>query len=323
MENDNFGDTLIAETTSEILKKEGYVVVNHEIGGNPNDIILLSYECDFLLFAGGGIIERYIPPLLRRFSEYVSELSIPYGVMGVSVGDFNYDHKSISLGKWVDESVFFYTRDERSRKILNKYSKTNKAKYTGDCVFLTNRLNSYTNYNRDKVGINIRDLPYTDLTGELDWNRILEIMDIIKSDVIIMDSSDDIRHILIEQKEIDKYYDYIKKNKSEKVEQIIDEINECGIIVAMRYHVILIAALLGIPTVAIKYCPKVETLVEQLELHDISVDINDYNGILKKYDYLCNHYKEYKEKLLTNVKIMKKRVVDMYEEVLVKLKETM
>ena len=63
MENDNFGDTLIAETTSEILKKEGYVVVNHEIGGNPNDIILLSYECDFLLFAGGGIIERYIPPL--------------------------------------------------------------------------------------------------------------------------------------------------------------------------------------------------------------------------------------------------------------------
>jgi polysaccharide pyruvyl transferase WcaK-like protein len=315
MENDNFGDTLIADTTRKILEKKGYIVEDYEVGSAAEEIISFAQEYDFLLFAGGGIIERYIPLILRRFSEYIDKLGLPYGVMGLSVGNFNYDYKSISLGRWVDNAAFFYTRDQRSADILNSYSATKKAKCSGDCVFLTDMVKNSCVSPYGKIGINVRNLPYKDLTGELDWNQILTIIKRISIEMVIMDSSEEITNILT-GKDLSRYEEYIQKGKIEKVKQIIAEIEECRIVVAMRYHVILIAALLGIPTISIKYCPKVETLVEQLGISDIAVDVGDYEGIVQKYNYLCCHYDEYRSKILENVPKLKNRVKEMYEDVI-------
>ncbi len=319
MENDNFGDTLIADTTNVILKKNGYEVKNYEIGGKPENIISIANKSSFLLFAGGGIIERFIPPILKKFDEYVEKILVPYGVIGISVGNFNYNNKSISLGKWIDKAVFFYTRDQRSLDILNKYSKEKKAIYSGDCVLLNERLNKEINNERKEVGVNIRDLPYKDLTGDIDWEKIIIIMHQISASKIIMDSSHEIKKIFSTPDDYDRYNDYLLKDKIEKSNQIIEEISECRIIVAMRYHIILAAAMLGIPTIAIKYCPKVESLVEQLGIQDIAVNIFEYDEIASKYNYLCSNYNIYKEYILTNVNILKNRVNLMYKDILQKI----
>ena len=179
MENDNFGDTLISETVRDILNKNDFTVEDIEVGENPQIIIERANKCDFMLFAGGGIIERYLPPILARFSQYVDEILIPYGVIGISVGNFDYDYKSISLGKWVDKSIFFYSRDSRSMKILNRYSETNKVLCSGDCVFASNRI--CINEAGKKIGINIRDLPYEDINGRLEWDQIKKIRESINA----------------------------------------------------------------------------------------------------------------------------------------------
>lgn len=319
MENDNFGGTLIADTTKTILKKNGYEVENCEIGEKPENIISIANKYSFLLFAGGGIIERYIPPILMRFDKYVEKLLIPYGVIGISVGNFNYDYKSISLGKWVDKAVFFYTRDQRSTDILNKYSSKKKSKCSADCVLLNEYMDKKIDNIQMKIGVNIRDLPYIDLTGDFDCEKILTIIHQINANKIIMDSSDVIKKIFINHDDYERYNNYLLKSKIKKAQQIIEEISECKIIIAMRYHVILVAAMFGIPTVAIKYCPKIETLVEQLGIQDIAVDIFEYDDIVSKYDYAFNNYDIYKKQILTNVGILKSRVDLMYKDILRKI----
>lgn len=321
MEKDNFGDTLIADTTNVILKKNNYEVVNYEIGEKPKNIISKANKCSFLLFAGGGIIERYIPPILSNFDKYVEKLLIPYGVIGISVGNFSYDNKSISLGKWVDKAAFFYTRDQRSSDILNKYSSKKKSICSGDCVLLNGRLNKEINKFQTKVGINIRELPYKDLTGDFDWEKIITIVHQINANKIIMDSSDVIKKFFISCDDYNRYNEYLLKNKIEKANQIIEEISECKIIIAMRYHIILVAAMLGIPTIAIKYCPKVDTLVEQLGIQDIAVEMFSYEEIFLKYDYLFNNYDIYKKLIQKNIATLKTRVDLMYRDILRKIGE--
>lgn len=314
MENDNFGDTLISETVRDILNKNDFTVEDIEVGENPQIIIERANKCDFMLFAGGGIIERYLPPILARFSQYVDEILIPYGVIGISVGNFDYDYKSISLGKWVDKSIFFYSRDSRSMKILNRYSETNKVLCSGDCVFASNRI--CINEAGKKIGINIRDLPYEDINGRLEWDQIKKIRESINAHKLIMDSSNEICNLLLSNEDEQNYEEFKIKGKIEKADHIIQDISECRIIVAMRYHVVLVAALMGIPTIAIKYCPKVESLVEQLGIQDIAIKIGEYGNIRPKFNEVMLNYSEYQGIIRENVGKLRRCVFEMFEVVI-------
>ena len=314
MENDNFGDTLISETVRDILNKNDFMVEDIEVGENPQIIIERANKCDFMLFAGGGIIERYLPPILARFSQYVDEILIPYGVIGISVGNFDYDYKSISLGKWVDKSIFFYSRDSRSMKILNRYSETNKVLCSGDCVFASNRI--CINEAGKKIGINIRDLPYEDINGRLEWDQIKKIRESINAHKLIMDSSNEICNLLLSNEDEQNYEEFKIKGKIEKADHIIQDISECRIIVAMRYLVVLVAALMGIPTIAIKYCPKVESLVEQLGIQDIAIKIGEYGNIRPKFNEVMLNYSEYQGIIRENVGKLRRCVLEMFEVVI-------
>lgn len=314
MENDNFGDTLISDTVKTALQKKNFVVEDAEVGENPNTIIEKANSCDFMLFAGGGIIERYLPPILAKFSQHIDKIHVPYGVIGISVGNFNYDNKSISLGMWVDKSVFFYSRDSRSQKILNKYSKTKKVLCSGDCVFATNRICIHEE--GKNIGINIRDLPYEDINGNLELKQIKEIRKQIRADKLIMDSSDEIKKLFSTAEDRRNYEKFKTEGKLEKAEHIIRDISGCRMIIAMRYHVVLVAALMGIPVIAIKYCPKVETLVEQLEIQDLAIEIGEYEKIPEKCNKAILNYLKYQSVIQKNVDKLRKCVLEMLNTVI-------
>ena len=57
MGGDNFGDVLLAHTVSSILQQNGFEVDFHEVGDDGREIFKHANQCDFMLFAGGGIIE--------------------------------------------------------------------------------------------------------------------------------------------------------------------------------------------------------------------------------------------------------------------------
>ncbi len=79
-EGNNFGDDLIYLTCKNALEKRGMEVVPI-MGGTPCiEVIRQANECDFLLFAGGGIIEGYVPNVIRWLKEDYHEMKVPYAV---------------------------------------------------------------------------------------------------------------------------------------------------------------------------------------------------------------------------------------------------
>ena len=54
--------------------------------------------------------------------------------------------------------------------------------------------------------------------------------------------------------------------------ELVDDVRDAGVVIAMRYHCIAVAALAGVPTVALSYEPKVAALARELGLPRVSLD---------------------------------------------------
>src|SRR5699024_765147 len=89
-----------------------------EVSSPCEAILKKANENDYLIFAGGGIIERYIPNVIRYFKEDFSLLKVPYGVVGLGVGSFDYSQYKEELKFWIENAKFFYTRDEYTTQRL-------------------------------------------------------------------------------------------------------------------------------------------------------------------------------------------------------------
>lgn len=319
MENSNFGDVLIYDTVSEKLKEKGYQVESHEVGDSSERILNHANECNFMLFAGGGIIERYIPEIIRKFVVNHKYLQVHYGVIGLGMGSFDYSQFYSSIRQWVEQSDFFYVRDIKTKKQLDAILGYEKVIYSADCVFANDRIDKYI-YNYGKSfktgrGVNLRDIPYKDLNGDFDWDIINSILNQIGCNISIPDSSKEITKASIEiNNDIEEKIE--ASLPIEKVMITIDVISQCEWIVAMRYHVVLVAAMLDIPTIPIMYCPKVKYLAEQLGIMDLAIEFNEYDKIPKKIHQLNNEKQKYLLNLNKNVSEMKEKAELMFEHVL-------
>jgi polysaccharide pyruvyl transferase WcaK-like protein len=155
--NSNFGDVLIYETVKEALETSGMEVSYIDVGKPCREIFCEANKHDFLLFAGGGIIERYVPNVIRYFKEDYEDLTVPYGIIGLSIGGFDYIKYKEQIGFWVQNAEFFYTRDEYSAEYLNRLSSTNKVVEGVDIVWANNQI--INNVGRMFKGSNVRDVP--------------------------------------------------------------------------------------------------------------------------------------------------------------------
>lgn len=317
-EGDNFGDVLISQTVSEYLKKEGFEIENHEVGDNGAKIFEHANRCDFLLFAGGGIIERYVPEVVRKFSFNYENLKVPYGVIGLGVGDFDYSEHRESISFWVNNAAFFFVRDEMSKDTLNMLSESQKVKYSADCVFGNQKIREMLKRNGHGCGVNIRELPYKDITGDFDWQQINDVLKEIGSNVIIPDSSTEMFERFDRMESIEFFQ---KLSPLEKVEETIGKITECKWMVAMRFHVVLVGAMLGIVSIPVLYCPKVRYLAEQLGIRGLAIEIDEWNKVPEHVKELLKNMDYYKKSINSRVYELEQRADAMFEYVCQYLKK--
>lgn len=311
-EDQNFGDVLIFDTVKEHLVNSGYEVDYMDVGMPCIEIFNKANEYNFLLFGGGGIIERWVPNVLRYFKEDFNILRVPYGVMGLSIGDFNYDQYKETLSLFVEKSLFFYTRDRYTADYFNNLIAEEKAIYTADVVFASNKFCEINELGK-KIGANFRDVPYKDLTGDLKWDSWSEVLNSVGVDKIISDTSSEEQRLRIDRVEGgNEIYNY---------DNIINQISSARIVIAMRFHVILVAAMLGIIPIPINYCPKVGRLSEQLGLEEITLGINDSEKLVNKMEYVLENEEQIKTNLHNNIIIMKKRANQMFSDVINILKK--
>lgn len=304
--NKNFGDVLLYETVKNKLEEYGMDTGYVDVGNPCNQIFEIVNQYDFLLFAGGGIIERYIPNVIRYFEEDYKMLKVPYGVVGISVGKFDYTEYEKQLKFWIQNAEFFYTRDEFSAKYLNKICNENRVKASVDVVWANNRICSKGITEQTNRGINVRDIPYPDIQGDIDWDMLKKIIKDNGFHITISDeSAQNIKTGLIET----------EKHKEYSIKQVLEEIETCRIIIAMRYHVILVAAANGIPVIPIAYCQKVRELVQQLELEPYVVEIDEIDQLDEKIKRIEQQQSEEKIKLKEKYLKMKKEAEEVLESI--------
>lgn len=303
----NFGDYLIHQTVCSFLESWGYEYISMDVGLPYRQIAQKARLCDWIWFAGGGIIERDIPDVIKKFRKFHHIAGrINYGITGLSIGDFCYDTYKVDLSYWVKNSAFFYTRDDYSSFELNRISQSNRAIASVDVVFASKKmLYNYIDAGDTKIiGVNYRDLPYKDLSGEFrfdEWNN--EIQELNSEIYIIPD-----QHDLNDKMNFKVFEEYSPM-------AVIKVIEKVEFSISMRYHVILVAAMLGKVSVPICYCPKVRRLAEQLGLQKLQLEVHEYYKLKDVVRYYKENSKELQTVMLNNVNNMRRQADEMFNRV--------
>lgn len=308
---ENYGDVLIYSTVKSYLEKWGYTVDYMDVGLPYLQIAKQAKKYDFLWFAGGGIIERGVPDIIVNFPTFHKKAGkIPYGVTGLSIGIFHYDEYKSSISFWVEKSLFFYSRDEYTSNELNRISNSSKVISGVDVVFANTELATLKTINDSKVGISIRDLPYTDLSGSFHWNEWKKsLKESLGNKMIgIPDQHDCIRFL-----DIPFDSDY----KPFKVTELLQSISYT---VAMRYHVILVAAIMGKVSIPIGYCPKVSRLAEQLGIEELEIGVHDWEKVKSMVMKYHDDEESLKNAMNKNVLRMRNEALFMFHTVEQKIK---
>lgn len=302
----NFGDFLIYETVRSYLADWNFDVVGMDVGLPYTIIAKEAKKHDWLWFAGGGIIERGIPDVIRNFEKFRSDSKrIQYGITGLSIGDFNYDEFTSPLTCWVKNAAFFYTRDEYSAHELNKIAKGNYAIPSVDVCFAFRGIPKIPDVHKNVLGVNFRDLPYKDLTGEFCWKEWESaIQECIEEEII----------------GIPDQYDYenrmrFKMASTYSPESVMNALTDCDYTIAMRYHILLMTARLGKICLSICYCPKVSRLAEQLGLEELRLGVHEYDRLAEKVNKYKKNQSYYEENVRKNVAKMECQAKEMFEKV--------
>lgn len=317
---DNFGDVLLYQTTKEYLEDAGYCVESHEVGDSERKIAEHANRCDFMIFAGGGIIERYVPHVIQNIGELIRLLQVPYGVIGLGIGTFDYHEHADAFRCWVERALFFYVRDIATRDYFNLLTGNLKVVFSGDVVFANKRIVKNTIVG-DKVGLNLRDIPYVDIQGEFDWYQLNRILNEIKCSIMIPDCNSQISNLRKKFENLNELENFKSLSQNLKIEKTISAIQKCNIIIAMRFHVVLVSALLGIIPIPILYCPKVRYLTEQLGITDLAIELGEWEQLPRKVDLAYKRMDNYMDILTDRTAALRNNVQTMYRVIIDKLKE--
>jgi len=261
---DNFGDRLIYETVDKTFRDRGFDTepVEISLGLGESGLVERANNSDFLYFVGGGIIERWAPEIIRDFASIHPRFRRPYGVVGLSAGGFDYSEFHDSLALFCDNAAFFYTRDEESVETFRRAG-AQRPPTAGVDVTLANRTLANLRRTGERVSASFRNVPYPDLTVDLDWAGWSEALKRIGARALIPDCSDAQEALALPI----------------SAQPVLRGIAESGVVVAMRYHVVLAAAMLGTLPIPVSYCPKVRRLAAQLGIEDYCLDIHEHEKL--------------------------------------------
>lgn len=314
-EGDNFGDVLLYSTTKEYLENVGYCVESHEVGDSEIKIAEHANQCSFMIFAGGGIIEKFVPRVIQNMNLFLHMLRIPYGVIGLGIGSFDYRKYTEAFSCWVDHAAFFFVRDTKTQDYLNRVSNSSKVIYSGDVVFANKAIINRTQFGNG-TGLNLRDIPYTDIQGEFDWKMINKVIAEVECNILIPDCNNQAAYLQRIFDNLEDLEDYEALSPEYKTARVVSAIQKCSIIVAMRFHVVLVAAILGVIPIPILYCPKVRYLSEQLGIMELAVELGEWEKIPEKVELAKRNKERYLKVLEGNIVLLRRNVQNMYGNIM-------
>ena len=289
-------------------------------------------KSNLLIYGGGDLVNGNIPSMTLLGLAKI--FGLPVILIGVGV-----IYPTSTIARFITKLILNHVdvicvRDERSRQCLERLGITKPNIYeASDLVFtLTpsieiSKIYNLKSKNSDKllIGVNVR--PYDQMYSEYSTWRTEKIINIFANicDTLIETYNAEIIFIPMVVK--DRIYPYhttllsddelsnkvikLMKHK-DKVQVVADYrtlddlfvlLSNIDILISMRLHPILLASLVGTPSISISYSPKVEIFMKELGMQHYIVPIDKLEN--KKVISLINMLINSNNKLLLSVNSLK------------------
>ena len=290
----NFGDDLFQYVFQNyIFKEEQLTFVNFD------DIKSISHwNYDMIVIGGGDVINDYFFNSTNWNILKQQSAPIIFYSIGATYQEFVYP---LDIG-----DQFFFRNLADYDKFKSMYS-SNYVEFTPDIAFLLDyEIKERESNSIKKIGICV---PASSLNCVIELARALsntyEVF-FIPFDTSASESNSDLVALnKLKDKNFGPNVHFILEKQS--IEQMLNMFSELDIVIAGRFHSVLLSMITGIPFIAVYKTPKIDKLRQEMNsvLQPLFVEIKDntisIDSVLKKLDYVIGSFTEIKESLC-NVK---------------------
>ncbi|WIV13464.1 polysaccharide pyruvyl transferase CsaB [Proteiniborus sp. MB09-C3] len=344
---DNSGDDAILKAIVKDLKKMDSKIEISALSNNPKSTeetygikafkrlnvfeVLKGISSSDMLISGGGSLLQDVTST-RSILYYLSVISIakmfnkPVVVYANGIGPINKKLNRTLTKRILNKVELITLRDFNSKKTLEEIGVHSNMVVTSDPVFTLepssrDRVNSIFEEegiptDKPLIGISVRS-----------WKNSNNLIDVVSKAIGYIDSSYNVKTILIPMhypedleislkiaKNSNSPNCYVIKNKY-GVEDMMGIINRLELIIAMRLHSLIYAATQAVPMIGLVYDPKVDGLLEMLNIDEKcnaeKVELVELCSLIERVwnnkesikSSLTDIKKELKEKALDNVRM--------------------
>lgn len=278
----NAGDDRIQHCLNKIFQGHVIVFFPHFLPP-PNPDYLNTF--DWIIIGGGGLVIEHIG-IWVNMSQWLKKLRANIGVIGLGIKHIN-PQLSSELFVLLDYSKFFFVRDQKSKQLLNNDSRVSVHPDLTWCFPLNNTIKYFDN----KIAINLTPCAEQDFNPDR-WIEQCKIETLVPFPLYFTKNRD---------------YWLLQKYFGEQVPEEFDlePLIKSKMLIACRYHAIIFAMQLGKPFIAINYDDKVKRLLIESNLADLCLELDEYNLLTSKINYIEANYQEIVQKIAIYVEEQK------------------
>lgn len=290
----------------QVIQQSSLVILGP--GGIIQDGICPEYYGNILV---GGVY-GYLFPV--RMANLYARVAICVGVGAESItkkGAANFIYETLK------KSPLLWLRDVNSKKCFVDLGLKNTKVYP-DVSFLLDQcqleLKEKKKNKQSKIlGVNLRRLCLENANIHEVIKVIFQYIDLGWNISLICADKEEDKNILHEIYQLiikakgDKMKHKVKLVYSESNDTILKEISKVDFMMAMRLHIGLVAAQMGIPTIFLSYLDKVASIAQQLGMEEYTLQTSEcyFENLIEKLDHLVEHQQEIKiilEKKCTEIR---------------------
>lgn len=264
--------------------------------------IYVIFKSDLVIIGGGGIFFDNEPWVsfrknlfewqLRLFFARLFRKKVIFLWFSIEVKNEKNQEKLVKIFRSTD---VIFPRDGRSVEILKKFNIFAEELY--DSVFLIPSYSKKWKKLPKKIGISLRG----GFLSQEEWEELKKFIRFLdeKNFEIIF-----ISHSFFGKKEhndikiVEHYFGNVYKITT-TMEETMKMYEELDMVIAMRFHSVLLSAQHGIPVLIIPYGPKIQSLSQNLQWQDFVIDMNSFTSeqFQEKFLYIYNDFENMQEKI--------------------------
>jgi polysaccharide pyruvyl transferase WcaK-like protein len=313
---------------------EGINLSNARVFHTSRDKIRLLwyiFRCDAVIFGGGSIIkelyteyggDKYGTLKIINILTFASKTIFrkPIYMSHIGAGPIETTEGKLLSKKILSRVDKVSVRDKRSLRVLNELNTSTEIEQVSDAVYSVNKdffdVTQKEHNEAYVVGINL----CRNIANNSNWEYFVDMLmiDLIKAskkhDLSIVgismqnsteDNNDYNALVSLKDKMIAHgYTGSFEVYGAESIHRTSELISQCDLLVGERLHFLIIGSLFSIPIIPLEYDAKVKALSEELDLKDLSIDINTRfkkNSIYNSINNSLNNLDNASSKLSINV----------------------